>query len=429
MRVINNYILGDLDFKSFYQLDPEVLNFVIEETKNQESQLSLIASESMMMPWIKYCLSSVLHNRTVEGNIGARYFPGTVFIDQIERICQRRFEENFRMAFANVQPHVASIANWATILSLVPKMGTIVNMSLKDGGHVSHALISSPISNQFNVVSYCVNPDDGQVNYEEIERLIIKCRPQLVISGASSYPRHINHELISHIAHRWGALHLADIAHVAGLILGNILPKDHVSADIVTLSTQKTMLGPRGGVILCNDSIINRKISKMVFPGLQGALMLNSITAKAVCIKYCSTKQFKELMKRVVFLSRTLANALREHNIPVVTEGTDTHIVLVDLSKFKFSTKEISEKLSSVGLLCNRNYIPNDKLRKIPTGIRMGTTILAQRGVEKDDMIELAAVLAKAFHSNGNDLKPIREFVLRILRERPNRIASCWLPN
>jgi glycine hydroxymethyltransferase len=373
---------------------------VDKEINYYNSVISLIASESILMPWIKNCLSSELHARTIEGRVGSRYYPGVEHIDKIELESEKLFCDVFKMKYANLQPHSASISNLAVIHSSVPHNSKILSMSLKSGGHISHGLVNGLVRNNYEVIEYNLD-SNCQIDFNHIEDLVNKHKPKLIISGSSSFPRNIEHNIFSEISKNNNIFHLADIAHTAGLFAADILPKNYLNADFVTLSTQKTLLGPRGGVILVNDNNLSEIVSKTLFPGIQGALMNNVIAAKGLCIEYTKSDAYKNLMTKVVESARLLANTFLEEGIPVYTNGTDTHIILLDLKKFNLNLKKLTQDLSTFGILTNFNWGPNDDKNSGPNALRLGTTIVAQMGVENNDIKKLAKVLSKFIISNG----------------------------
>ena len=403
----------------------EILETVSKESLYLSRSLSLVASESMLMPWIKECLSSNIHSRTIEGLIGERYFTATTNIDKIEKYGQESFSKLFQKKYANIQPHSASVGNLAIISALVPTNGTILSLSVNSGGHISHNLKQGPLKN-LKVVNYELN-SNSLIDYSSIERLIIQHRPELVISGCSSYPRLIKHDIISKICHNHDSYHLIDIAHTAGLILAGVLPFNINDADIISLSTQKTLLGPRGGVILFDDPKIGSKISKELFPGIQGALMMNNIAAKSACIAFTQTTRFKKLMCRIVQLSSKLAYILNNNGIPVFTGGSDNHIVLVDLYNLGFNVKNLVNELSLLGVICNWNLSHKDSTISKPSAIRFGTISLAQRGITTNDIIDFGEALSDYIKSNGKKYTKLTIAVRILTKKYPDLINKEWL--
>jgi len=390
--------------------DPDLATFIERETARQRSTLTLIASENYPSRAVLEAVGSILTAKYAEGYPGARYYGGNEIIDEIEELAQRRAREVFGGQHVNVQPYSGSPANLAVYLGLLEAGDTILGMSLTHGGHLTHGHKVSSSGRLFNAVHYGVG-EDGLIDYDALERTARETKPKLIVSGASAYPRVIDHARIQEIAHSVGALHLADVSHVAGLIAGGVYANPTDIVDILTTTTHKTLRGPRAAMIFCKTDLA-KKIDKAVFPGLQGGPHLNAIAGVAVTLKEALTPEFKSYAHRVVDNARALAEALVEkHGFDLLTGGTDNHLVLINLHN-KDVTGAIAEAaLAKAGITVNKNTIPNDTRSPFdPSGMRLGTPALTSRGVEPTHMAQLAQWIADgiAHHKDDKALAKIR---------------------
>jgi len=388
-------------------------SILLKEEERIASSIGLIASESVTPPWVRLCLDSAFHMRTVEGIVGQRYFPACELIDEVERNAEILFGNIFGYKYANVQPHCATTANIAALLSLAKPGDSILSLSTKSGGHVSHGVGKSLAARLFKVNHYTLNKD-GELDYKEIEHLAKELQPQVIISGASCYSNLIKHEIFSNIADKINAYHLIDIAHTAGLICAGLLEEDICGADIVTFSTQKTLLGPRGGVVLTNNSELKESIDKLVFPGLQGALHNNNIAGKCACAIYAETEEFKNIMRKIINLAKTLAKTFKDEGVPIIGSCNENHQVILNLKKANKDTTILVNELAAIGIRANANFMPGDG--PFPSGIRIGSTIIAQLGYSNEQaecIGKIISSLCRVFNENGNIKLEKRE--------------KCWL--
>lgn len=362
-------------------VDPEVHAAIAGELARQQNQIELIASENIVSRASLEALGSVMVNKTVEGYPGRRYYGGARFADAIETLAIGRAKALFGCAHANVQPHSGSQANLAVFLALVRPGDTILSMTLASGGHLSHGAAPNLTGKWFDVVQYGVREEDGLIDDDQVRRLAIEHRPRLIICGGSAYPRAIDFAKFRAVADDVGAWLLADIAHFAGLVAGGQHPSPLPHAHVVTATTYKNLRGARGGLILTEDAELAAKIDKAVFPGVQGSVILNGIAAKAVCLGEALRPEFKEYAARVLDNARALAAALMERGVHVVTGGTDTPLLLVDLRDRDLTGDLASDGLERAGLTCNKNTVPGDpKPPTVTSGLRFGVSAGTTRG-------------------------------------------------
>jgi glycine hydroxymethyltransferase len=361
--------------------DPDVAAAVKNELHRQQDQVELIASENIVSQAVLETMGTVLTNKYAEGYPGRRYYGGCEYVDDAERLAIERATALFDCEFANVQPHSGSQANQAVMLALCQPGDTILGMSLAAGGHLTHGAPPNLSGKWFDAVQYGVRRDDALIDFEEVERLAREHRPKMIIAGGSAYPRFIDFERFRAIADETGALLMVDMAHFAGLVAGGVHPSPLPYADVVTTTTHKTLRGARGGMILSRDADIGKKINSAVFPGLQGGPLMHMIAAKAVGFGEALQPSFKEYARRVVENASVLADTLSEGGLDIVSGGTDTHLLLVDLRP-KGLTGNITENaLERAGLTCNKNGIPFDPEKPaVTSGVRLGSPAATTRG-------------------------------------------------
>ncbi|HSS65769.1 MAG TPA: serine hydroxymethyltransferase [Gammaproteobacteria bacterium] len=375
--------------------DPTLAQVLENESRRQQDQIELIASENLVSRAVLDALGSHLTNKTVEGYPGKRFHGGAEFVDVAERLAIERACELFGARFANVQPHSGTQANQAVFLALLQPGDTILSLSLSAGGHLSHGAPPNLSGKWFDVVHYGVRSESCLIDYSEAERLAAERRPKLVITGGSAYPREIDFERFRRIADRAGARMLVDMAHFAGLVAAGVHPSPVGLADVVTCTTTKTLRGPRGGVILCNDEVLAKRIDSAVFPGMQGSVHLSTVAAKAVCLGEALKPSFRDYAKQVVGNARSLASALVSSGIDVVTGGTDTHLVLLDLRSSGVTGIEAEKSLAAVNITCNKNPIPFDPPPPSKwSGLRLGVSAGTTRGFGNREFAEIGAVIA-----------------------------------
>ena len=375
------------------QYDADVANAVDMELKRQKRGLELIASENLVSEAVMLAMGTPLTNKYAEGYPAKRYYGGCECVDVVENIAIERACKIFGANFANVQPHSGAQANTAVYFALLKPGDTVLGMSLAHGGHLTHGSPVNMSGSYFNFVSYGVN-DDGFIDYDELERLAKESAPKLIVAGASAYPRVIDFERISNIAKSVGAYFMVDMAHIAGLVAAGLHPNPVPYADVVTTTTHKTLRGPRGGLILCNDEEMAKKINKAIFPGTQGGPLMHTIAAKAVCFGEALKPEFKAYQEQIVKNARTLADTLLAEGFNLVSGGTDNHLMLLDLRPFSITGKELEKRLDECYITVNKNSIPNDPEKPFVTsGVRIGTPAVTSRGLKEEDMVVLGKLI------------------------------------
>ena len=359
---------------------PKIEKILDRETKRQNDTIELIASENFASQAVMDLCGSVFTNKYAEGYPNKRYYNGCDHMDEIESLAIEEVTKLYKCQFANVQPHSGVGANTAVYQALMNPGDTILGMDLASGGHLSHGAPPTLSGKFYKSISYGVD-DNGLIDYEEIEKIAAIHKPQVIVAGASAYPRKINWQSFKYIANMVGAKLVCDMAHYSGLVAGDQYPSPLPYADVVTSTTHKTLRGPRGGMILWNDGDLTRKINSSIFPGTQGGPLMNIIAAKAQCFMEANTDEFKEYSEQVVKNARAMALTLKQYGMSVLTEGTDSHIILLDLSDSKYSGRGAADLLERNGITVNKNGIPNDPRNFVETsGIRIGTAAETTRG-------------------------------------------------
>lgn len=382
-----------LDFSRIAKEDPELVAAMENELKRQRDNIELIASENFVSPAVMDAMGTHLTNKYAEGYPGKRYYGGCVNVDVIENLARDRAKELFGCDHVNVQPHSGSQANIAVYFAMLEPGDTILGMNLSHGGHLTHGSPVNLSGKYFNVIPYGVD-ETGFIDYEEFEKIAKECKPKMIVAGASAYARIIDFEKISKIAKEVGAYFMVDIAHIAGLVAAGVHPSPVPYADFVTTTTHKTLRGPRGGMIMCKAEYA-AQIDKAIFPGTQGGPLMHIIAAKAVCFKEALSDEYKEYIRQVVKNAKTLAQALIDEGLDIVSGGTDNHLMLVDLRKVNITGKDAEKLLDEVRITCNKNTIPFDPQSPFVTsGIRLGTPAITTRGMKEDDMKEIASIIA-----------------------------------
>ncbi|MAW97955.1 MAG: serine hydroxymethyltransferase [Alphaproteobacteria bacterium] len=373
---------GQIFFESsLTQTDPLVLDAIEREYHRQNDQIELIASENIVSKAVLEAQGTILTNKYAEGYSGKRYYGGCEHVDVVEDICIDRIKKLFNASFANVQVHSGSQANQAVFLALLKPGDTIMGMSLAAGGHLTHGAPPNESGKWFNAIQYGVKEDTALIDYDEVEKLAIENKPKLIIAGGSAYPRIIEFDKFKKIADKVGALLLVDMAHFAGLVATGFYPNPLDFADVVTSTTHKTLRGPRGGIVLTNNADHAKKINSAVFPGLQGGPLMHVICAKAVAFGEALKPEFKNYIDSVISNSKILSDVMLERGLAVVSGGTDTHLVLVDLRPKKLTGKAAERSLENAGITCNKNGVPFDPESPFVTsGIRLGSPAGTSRG-------------------------------------------------
>jgi glycine hydroxymethyltransferase len=367
--------------RSLEQSDPAVDRIVGEELSRQQDCIELIASENIVSQAVLQAQGSVLTNKYAEGYPDKRYYHGCECVDEVEKLAIERACALFGCRFANVQPHSGSQANQAVYLAFLHPGDTLMGMSLSSGGHLTHGAKVSLSGKFFNCVAYDVDEKTQTIDYDAVEKLALEHQPKLIIAGGSAYPRVIDFERFSRIAKKTGALLMVDMAHFAGLVAGGVYPSPFPFADIVTTTTHKTLRGPRGGMILTNNEELAKKINSAVFPGVQGGPLMHVIAAKAVAFGEALRPSFKLYARQIVENAKVLADTLQKKGIDLVSKGTDSHLLLVDLRSTGLTGKQVSDSLQRAHITCNKNAIPFDPLKPtVTSGIRLGTPAMTTRG-------------------------------------------------
>lgn len=398
--------------------DPEVSAAMEKELARQRRNLELIASENIVSPAVMAAMGSVLTNKYAEGLPHKRYYGGCEYVDVVEEIAIDRAKKLFGAKFANVQPHSGAQANTAVYFALLQPGDTVLGMSLAHGGHLTHGSPVNISGKYFNFVSYGLG-DDETIDYDKVAALAKEHKPKMIVAGASAYPRIIDFPKLAEIAKSVGAYLMVDMAHIAGLVAAGVHPSPVPYADITTTTTHKTLRGPRGGLILCNDEELAKKINKAVFPGTQGGPLMHVIAGKAVCFGEAMKPEFKEYGKHIVENAQALAKGLVQRGFNLVSGGTDNHLMLVDLRPFSITGKELEHRLDEVYITVNKNAIPNDPEKPFVTsGIRVGTPAVTTRGLgvaEMDQIAECMYLTATQFDKADE----IREMVTAICKQHP----------
>ncbi|MGN7807944.1 serine hydroxymethyltransferase [Ensifer sp. 22521] len=384
--------------------DSVIAGAIAREMERQRSEIELIASENIVSPAVLAAQGSVMTNKYAEGYPGHRYYGGCQYVDLVEAAAIERAGMLFDASFVNVQPHSGAQANGAVMLALLKPGDTFMGLSLAAGGHLTHGARPTMSGKWFNAVQYGVRESDCLIDYEELEEKAIATRPKLIITGGSAYPRLIDFKRIRAIADSVGAAMMVDMAHFAGLVAGGVHPNPVEIADIVTTTTHKTLRGPRGGMILTNNQDVAKKVNSAVFPGLQGGPLMHVIAAKAVALGEALEDNFRQYARQMVVNARAIASALTERGYDIVSGGTDTHLILVDLRSKGVSGKDAEEALGRAGLTCNKNGIPFDPAPPaITSGIRLGTPAATSRGFREAEFNEVGALIADVLDALGTE--------------------------
>lgn len=394
---------------SLQESDPLLHGSLRGELKRQQNQIELIASENMVSKAVLQAQGSILTNKYAEGYPGKRYYGGCEWVDQVERLAMERACSLFQCAYANVQPHSGSQANQTVFLAFLNPGDTFLGMSLAAGGHLTHGSPVNLSGKWFKPVTYGVHPETHLIDYDEVQRLALTQKPKLIIAGGSAYPRTIDFERFRSIADEVGAILMVDMAHFAGLVAADAFPSPFPHAHVVTTTTHKTLRGPRGGMILCNDPEINKKINSALFPGLQGGPLMHVIAAKAVAFGEALQPSFQTYINAVIENAQILAKTLKEKGLQIITDGTDCHLILVDLRLFNITGADAELRLERAGLTCNKNGIPFDPLPFSQTsGIRLGTPAATTRGFGPQEFSQIGHWIAEVLKGDEVTEKNIR---------------------
>lgn len=400
--------------------DPEIAQAIVDEQERQNSHIELIASENWVSKAVMAAMGSPLTNKYAEGYPGKRYYGGCQCVDVVENLAVERAKELFGCDYANVQPHSGAQANFAVQFAICNPGDTIMGMNLDHGGHLTHGSPVNVSGKYFHIVPYGVN-DDGFIDYDKLREIALECKPKMIIAGASAYARAIDFKKFREVADEVGAVLMVDMAHIAGLVAAGLHESPIPYADVVTTTTHKTLRGPRGGLILCNQEAADKyNFNKAVFPGIQGGPLMHVIAAKAVCFKEALTDEFREYQKQIIKNAQALCKGLQSRDIKIVSGGTDNHLMLVDLTPYDLTGKAVEKLLDEAHITANKNTIPNDpKSPFVTSGIRLGTPAVTSRGLKEDDMDQIAEAIALIIKGGEEKIPEARAIIQKLTDRYP----------
>ena len=406
-------------FEELKNYDAEVAAACHSELERQQHNIELIASENIVSKAVLLAAGGVLTNKYAEGYPGKRYYGGCEYVDVVENIARERAKKLFGAEHANVQPHCGASANLAVFFALLNPGDTVMGMNLQQGGHLSHGSPVNISGKYFNVVPYGVNSETETIDYDEMRRIALECKPKMIIAGASAYSRIIDFKRCREIADEVGAYLMVDMAHIAGLVAAGLHPSPVPFADVVTTTTHKTLRGPRGGMILCREEFA-KQIDKAVFPGTQGGPLMHIIAAKAVALGEAMTPELKEYQTQIVKNAKTLCGALIDEGLDIVSGGTDNHLMLLKLIKNGITGKELEKRLDEVHITANKNTVPNDPQSPfITSGVRLGTPAVTTRGFKEPEMLKIAKWISDAVNDFDNSKERIAAEVSELCSHFP----------
>ena len=406
-------------FEEIKKVDLEIAEAIQSEMARQNSHIELIASENWVSEAVMAAMGSPLTNKYAEGYPGKRYYGGCSCVDVVEDLARERAKELFGCDYANVQPHSGAQANMAVFFAMLTPGDKVMGMNLDHGGHLSHGSPVNMSGKYFDVTFYGVN-EQGVIDYEEVRKIALEVKPKLIVAGASAYCRIIDFKKFREIADEVGAYLMVDIAHIAGLVAAGLHPSPIPYADVVTTTTHKTLRGPRGGMILCNQEAADKfNFNKASFPGIQGGPLEHVIAAKAVAFKEALQPEFKEYQAQILKNAKALCEGLMKRGVKIVSGGTDNHLMLVDLSETNLSGKELEKRLDRAHITCNKNTIPNDPRSPFVTsGVRLGTPAVTTRGMVEEDMDKIAEAIALVMESEDN-IEKVQAMVAELTEKYP----------
>ena len=407
-------------FDEIKTVDPEIAEAIVKEQTRQNDHIELIASENWVSKAVMAAMGSPLTNKYAEGYPAKRYYGGCQCVDEVETLAIERAKELFGCDYANVQPHSGAQANMAVQFAILNPGDTIMGMNLDHGGHLTHGSPVNLSGKYFNVVPYGVN-DEGFIDYDELRRIALEAKPKMIIAGASAYARTIDFKKFREVADEVGAVLMVDMAHIAGLVAAGLHPSPMPYADVVTTTTHKTLRGPRGGLILANKEANDKyNFNKAIFPGTQGGPLMHVIAAKAVCFKEALSDEFKEYQKRIIDNAQALCKGLQDRGIKIVSDGTDNHLMLMDLTPFNLTGKEVEKLLDQAHITANKNTIPNDpKSAFVTSGIRLGTPAVTTRGMNTEDMDKIAEAIALVVKGGEEKIEEAKAIVKELTCKYP----------
>ena len=407
-------------FDEVKNADPELAKAMEQETGRQNDHIELIASENFVSKAVMAAMGSTLTNKYAEGYPGKRYYGGCQYVDIVEDLARDRAKKLFGCTYANVQPHSGAQANMAVFFALVKPGETVMGMNLDHGGHLSHGSPANISGTYYHIVPYGVN-DAGFIDYDEVERIAKECKPKMIIAGASAYCRKIDFKRFREIADEVGAYLMVDMAHIAGLVASGYHESPIPYAHVTTTTTHKTLRGPRGGMILSSEEFATEhKLNKAIFPGIQGGPLMHVIAAKALCFKEALDPSFKEYGKRIIDNAQALCKGLQKRGIDIVSGGKDNHLMLVDLAAKGLTGKEVEKWLDDANITANKNTIPNDPQSPFVTsGIRLGTAAVSSRGMNPDDMDQIAEAIAMLIDDHEANTEKAKAIVKELTDKYP----------
>ena len=413
-----------IDISLIERTDPEIAEALKLELSRQQGNIELIASENFVSPAVMAAAGSHLTNKYAEGYPGHRYYGGCQFVDIAEDLARSRVKQLFGCEYCNVQPHSGASANLAVFFAMLSPGDTVMGMNLAHGGHLSHGSPVNISGKYFNIVPYGVDRDTQTIDYDEMERIAVECKPKMIISGASAYPRVIDFERIRAICDKVGAYMMVDIAHIAGLVAAGLHPSPVPYADFVTTTTHKTLRGPRGGVIMCKEEY-GKAIDKAVFPGIQGGPLMHIIAAKAVAFKEALQPSFKAYQQQIVANAKAMAQEFSALGVNMVSGGTDNHLILLDLTSKGMTGKELEKMLDEVHITVNKNAIPFDTQKPFVTsGIRLGTPAMTSRGMKEKEAKTIARLITKVIEEKQDCFGEVTAEVAKLCADFP-LYADC----
>ena len=409
-----------IDLKSIKQVDPELYASMLQELERQQHNLELIASENIVSEAVLAAAGTFYTNKYAEGYPGKRYYGGCEYVDIAEKLAIERAKQLFGVKYANVQPHCGSNANFAAYYALLDSGDTILGMTLADGGHLTHGAKVNMSGKLFNCVGYGIDPQTELINYDEVRRIALECKPKLIVAGASAYPRFIDYKKFREIADEVGAYLMADIAHVAGMVAVGLHPSPVGYAHVITSTTHKTLRGPRGGLILCDDEDIAKKIDKAIFPGSQGGPLMHIIAAKAVAFKEALSPEFKTYQEQILKNAKAMADRLIKRGLRLVSGGTDNHMMLINLVGSGVNGKQLETWLDMAHITANKNSVPNEPLSpSLTSGLRVGTPAVTSRGMKEDDMVKIADMIADMVEGGESAIESVKARAIALCDAHP----------
>ena len=408
-----------MNFENLVKVDEEIYNLVGKELEREQEGIELIASENFASKAVMEAMGSYLTNKYAEGYPAKRYYGGCQVVDEVEELARERAKKLFGAEHANVQPHSGSQANMAVYFTILQPGDTVLGMDLSHGGHLTHGSAVNFSGRLYNFVSYGVNKETEMIDYEQIRRLALEYKPKLIVAGASAYSRIIDFKKLKDICDEVGAYFMVDMAHIAGLVATGAHPSPVPYADFVTSTTHKTLRGTRGGLILCKEKYA-KALDKNIFPGIQGGPLMHTIAAKAVCFKEALQPEFKEYIDRVVKNCKVLAEELVKYDFKLVSNGSDNHLILIDLNNKDITGKDAEKRLDSIGITVNKNTVPNEtKSPFVTSGVRIGTAAVTTRGFDEEDMKEVAALINDAIENKDENLSSLKNRVKALCSKHP----------